>query len=137
LADALTAAGLQREDVWLTNAVKHFKWTPRGKRRIHERPNRTEIVACRRWLEAELDIVEPDVVVVLGATAGQALFGPSFRVGASRGAVLELAGRSVVAATHPSAILRTVEGSERDAAFAGLVDDLRRAASLLDVGSSR
>jgi len=136
LADALTAAGVQRDDVWLTNAVKHFKWTPRGKRRIHERPNRTEVVACRRWLDAELDLVRPDVVVVLGATAGQALFGPSFRVGASRGSALELAGRSIVATTHPSAILRTEEGSERDAAFAGLVDDLRRAAALLDSGLS-
>jgi DNA polymerase len=132
LDDALTAAGLERDDVWLTNAVKHFKWTPRGKRRIHERPNRTEVVACRRWLELELDLVRPDVVVVLGATAGQALFGPSFRVGASRGSVLDLAGRSVVATIHPSAILRTDEGSERDAAFAGLVEDLRRAAGLLD-----
>jgi DNA polymerase len=128
----LVSAGIDRDDVWLTNAVKHFKWTPRGKRRIHERPNRTEIVACRRWLDAELDVVRPEVVVVLGATAGQALFGSSFRVGAARGTLLDLAGTPVVATSHPSAILRTGQGEERDEAFAALVGDLRRAADVLD-----
>src|SRR3546814_17234232 len=79
----MDSAGLARERTDMTNAVKHFKWKPRGKRRIHDKPNRTEVVACHRWLAAELDVVDPTVVVALGATAGQSLFGPSFRVGVS------------------------------------------------------
>jgi uracil-DNA glycosylase family protein len=131
LDDALEAAGLERPQLYVTNAVKHFKWKPRGKRRIHDKPNRTEVVACHRWLDAELEIVDPQVVVALGATAGQALLGPSFRVGASRGATLEVAGRPLVATIHPSAVLRARDHDERHDAFDGLVADLVRARQLL------
>jgi DNA polymerase len=127
---ALSEAGIARDAVYLTNAVKHFKWKPRGKRRIHERPNRTEVVACNEWLLAELKVVRPSVIVALGATAGQSLFGASFRVGRARGADLDFDGIAVVAAVHPSAILRATAGPDREAAFDGLVADLRRAAEL-------
>jgi DNA polymerase len=127
---ALTEVGLKRDDVYLTNAVKHFKWTARGKRRIHQRPSATEVAACSRWLSAELAVVDPAVVVALGATAGQALFGNTFRVGTAQGKVLEHEGRAVVATIHPSAVLRVQEPADRDETFAGLVADLRRAAEL-------
>jgi uracil-DNA glycosylase len=131
LDDALHDAGLERDRVYVTNAVKHFKWSPRGKRRIHERPNRTEVVACNQWLTAELAVLPEDaVVVVLGAIAGQALFGPKFRVGEARAGDLELDGRPVVATIHPSAVLRSRDSAERAQAYAGLVEDLRRAGSL-------
>ncbi len=131
LDDALDEAGIERSTVYVTNAVKHFKWKPRGKRRIHDKPNRTEVVACHQWLAEELDVLDDGAVVVaLGATAGQSLFGPSFRVGASRGVDLELDGRPVVATVHPSAVLRSRSSEERKAAFEGLVADLRRARSL-------
>jgi uracil-DNA glycosylase len=127
LDKALAEAGLSRDDVYITNAVKHFKWTAKGKRRIHQRPSASEVSACNRWLSAELAVVDPQVVVVLGATAGQALFGSRFRVGAARGQVLELDGRPVVATIHPSAIVRVQEPADREAQLAGLVADLRRA----------
>jgi DNA polymerase len=127
LDNALTEVGLSRDDVYLTNAVKHFKWTAKGKRRIHQRPSASEVVACKQWLDAELAAVDPAVVVALGATAGQALFGSRFRVGASRGQVLDLDGRAVVATIHPSAVLRVQEPADRDEQYAGLVADLRRA----------
>jgi DNA polymerase len=129
LDDALEEAGIVREDVYVTNAVKHFKWTPRGKRRIHQKPNRTEIVACHVWLEHELDLVDPRVVVALGATAGQALWGATFRLGAARGADLEIDGRLAVATIHPSAVLRS-DPVDRDEARRGLITDLRRARDL-------
>jgi DNA polymerase len=128
---ALAAAGIRRDRVYVTNAVKHFKWEPRGKRRIHQKPNRTEVVACRQWLDEELAAIEPDVVVALGATAGQSLLGPSFRVGAARGQVLDLHGRALVATVHPSAVLRSRDHDAREAAFDGLVSDLVRARGLL------
>src|ERR671914_442310 len=109
LDKALADVGLSRDDVYLTNAVKHFKWTAKGKRRIHQRPSAREGGACRQWLEAELAAVDPAVIVMLGATAGQALFGSKFRVGAARGQVLDLDGRPVVATIHPSAGLRARE----------------------------
>jgi DNA polymerase len=127
---ALAGAAIEREDVYVTNAVKHFKWKPRGKRRLHEKPNRREIVACRQWLDAELDAVDPDVVVLLGATAGQALFGAKFRVGEARGQLLDLGRWPVVATIHPSAVLRAEEGEDREELFDGLVVDLRRAAEV-------
>ncbi|HEV7864198.1 MAG TPA: UdgX family uracil-DNA binding protein [Acidimicrobiia bacterium] len=128
---ALTDAGLQRDDAYLTNAVKHFKWTAKGKRRIHQRPSHGEVVACDRWLSAELDIVDPAVIVALGATAGQALFGSRFRVGEARGQVLDHDGRPVIATIHPSAVLRVQEPADRDDTYAGLVADLRRAVELV------
>jgi len=127
LDKALEEVGLSRDAVYLTNAVKHFKWTAKGKRRIHQRPSAREVGACHPWLEGELAAVDPDVVVLLGATAGQALFGSKFRVGASRGKVLDLDGRAVVATIHPSAVLRSQEPADRDEQYAGLVADLRRA----------
>jgi DNA polymerase len=128
LDDAVHDAGLDRRRLYVTNAVKHFKWEARGKRRIHDKPNRGEVVACHQWLERELEVLRPDVVLVaLGATAGQSLFGPKFRVGASRGVELELDGRPVVATIHPSAVLRARSAEERADAYDGLVADLRRA----------
>jgi uracil-DNA glycosylase len=127
LDKALEEAGVSRGDVFVTNAVKHFKWTAKGKRRIHQRPSAREVAACKQWLEAELAAVDPGVLVVLGATAGQALFGSKFRVGAARGEVLEFEGRAVIATIHPSAVLRVQEPADRDEQYAGLVADLRRA----------
>jgi DNA polymerase len=130
LADAMTEVGLKRDEVYVTNAVKHFKWTAKGKRRIHQKPSAGEVAACHRWLSAELSAVDPAVIVALGATAGQALFGSRFRVGAARGEALELDGRPVVATIHPSAVLRVQEPADRDEQYAGLVADLRRAAEI-------
>jgi uracil-DNA glycosylase family protein len=125
---ALRDSGIDRADVYLTNAVKHFKWTERGKRRIHQRPNGTEIRACAYWLEAELNVVRPRLLVLLGAVAGQAVFGPKFRVGEHKGKVEEAeAGHwrgLVVGTIHPSAVLRGDAPEAREASYAGLVADL-------------
>jgi uracil-DNA glycosylase family protein len=131
LDEALVEAGIDRSRTYVTNAVKHFKWQARGKRRIHQKPNWTEMTACRPWLEAELEVVKPRVLVLLGATAAQSLLGRQFRVTQSRGKLLEsdLAG-AVVATVHPSSILRG-EPEEREANFAAFVDDLRVVAGLL------
>jgi DNA polymerase len=129
--DGLEAAGIDRSSVYVTNAVKHFKWEPRGKRRIHQKPNRTEVVACHQWIDAELAVLPDDAVVLaLGATAGQSLLGPAFRVGTSRGADLRIGARPLVATIHPSAVLRSRDEAERRAQFDGFVEDLRRAAAL-------
>lgn len=134
LDEALEAAGVERGEVYVTNAVKHFKWEERGARRIHKKPNRTEVVACRQWLDAELELVEPAVLVTLGATAGQALLGSSFRIKDAEGAVLSFSGggadRPLVATLHPSAVLRARGRGDRDAMFDRLAGDLRRAAAL-------
>lgn len=123
---ALEEAGIDRKKVYVTNVVKHFKWEPRGKRRIHKKPNSREVAACRPWLEAELRIVRPKLLVVLGSTAGQAIFGPSFRVTRERGRVLssKLAPR-VVATVHPSSLLRQPDEGSRDREYARFVSDLR------------
>jgi DNA polymerase len=130
LQDALDEVGVPREDVYVTNAVKHFRFTERGKRRIHATPQVGHIRACLPWLEAELTLVDPALIVCLGATAARALLGSSFRVTKQRGQVLELATpvgiRPVLATVHPSAVLRA-SGEDRDEAFAGLVEDLRTA----------
>jgi uracil-DNA glycosylase len=138
---ALQDAGIPPGDTYTTNAVKHFRWTPAphgGKRRIHQRPEAWEVRACWPWLAAELSRVEPSVVVTLGATAGQALFGSSFRVTSQRGEPMPWSAPApagsqghevtVVATIHPSAVLRA---DDRDAVYAGLVSDLRVAASAL------
>ena len=130
LDDALDAAGIDRGQTYVTNAVKHFKWTAKGKRRIHQRPNRTEVVACRQWLDAELEVLQPDVLVTLGATAGQALFGSRFRIKDAADAVLDLDGRPLVATLHPSAVLRARTSEDRAESFDRLVADLRRAAQI-------
>jgi uracil-DNA glycosylase len=130
LQDALDEAGVPREDVYVTNAVKHFRFTERGKRRIHATPQVSHIKACLPWLEAELTLVDPTLIVCLGATAARALLGSTFRVSKQRGEVLELATpvgiRPVLATVHPSAVLRAT-AEERNEAFAGLVSDLRSA----------
>lgn len=129
--DALEAAGIDRSTVYVTNAVKHFKWQARRKRRIHQKPNWTEMTACRPWLEAELAVVKPRVLVLLGATAAQSLLGREFRVTQHRGELLESdLAEAVTATVHPSSILRG-EPSERDASFALLVADLEVVANLL------
>jgi DNA polymerase len=129
---ALEAAGLERERIYLTNAVKHFKWEPRGKRRLHKTPSARERAACLPWLMAELGALDPDVVVCLGATAAQALFGSSFRIGRHRGEVLETSdGRPALATVHPAAVLRGPDETARQAAFDGLVADLEMARVLV------
>jgi len=126
---ALEEAGIDRNSVYVTNTVKHFKWEPRGKRRIHQKPSSRDIAACRPWLEAELRIVRPGVLVCLGSTAAQALFGSSFRVTRERGRLLEfeLAPR-VVTTVHPSSVLRQPNEKLRAREYALFVDDLRAAA---------
>jgi DNA polymerase len=122
---ALEAVGISREEVYITNAVKHFKFSERGKRRIHQRPSRSEVLACNPWLRAEIAAVRPRALVLLGATAGQALLGASFRLGAARGRPIESDLAELVTATsHPSAILRIRDESERQALRAALVSDL-------------
>jgi uracil-DNA glycosylase len=129
LDEALAEAGIDRSRAYVTNVVKHFKWQARGKRRIHAKPSWTEMMACKPWLEAELDAVKPDVLVCMGATASQALLGKQFRVTKERGRPLESdLAPNVVATIHPSAVLRA---DDRDAEFAALVDDLKVVASLL------
>lgn len=135
LADAVDAAGIPRGQVYVTNAVKHFRFERRGKRRIHEKPAVAHIVACRPWLEAEFDVVDPDVVVALGATAARSVLGRTVRIGEVRGRVLppDAAGAPpalpapVLVTTHPSALLRIDDAADRRAAFEALVDDLRTA----------
>src|SRR3984893_6616075 len=123
---ALAEAGIDRKEVYVTNAVKHFKWEPRGKRRIHEKPNSREIAACRPWLEAELRLIKPKVLVVLGATAAQTIFGPSFRVTRERGKVLSSKfAPKVVATVHPSSLLRQPDEESREREYKNLVADLR------------
>jgi uracil-DNA glycosylase family protein len=129
---ALEQAGIDRGVAYVTNVVKHFKWQARGKRRIHQKPNWAEMTACRPWLEAELQVVKPTVLVCLGATAAQALLGRDFRVTRQRGQLVEspLAPK-VIATVHPSSILRADEAS-REAEMAAFVTDLRKVAALLN-----
>ena len=120
---ALDEAGIDRRTAYVTNAVKHFKWKARGTRRIHDKPSWTEQMACRPWLEAEIAIVKPRALVLMGATAAQSLLGKTFKVTQNRGRPLESDLAELVTATiHPSAVLRS---NDREAMFAGLVDDLR------------
>jgi uracil-DNA glycosylase family protein len=136
LQRALAEAGIGVSSVYVTNAVKHFRFTERGSRRIHATPQVTHLKACRPWLEAELRVVDPQLVVCLGASAAKSLLGPSFRLTAERGRVMEretaVGTRRVLATLHPSAVLRT-QGPEHDEAFAGLVADLRTAAQAVAV----
>jgi len=131
LDKALAEAGIDRSATYMTNAVKHFKWQERGKRRIHQKPTWAEITACRPWLEAELAAVHPHVLVLLGATAAQSLLGREFRVTQNRRTLVESnLAEAVTATIHPSAILRG-EPEQRETEFAAFVDDLRFVASLL------
>jgi uracil-DNA glycosylase len=136
---ALDEAGISRADIYLTNAVKHFKWTERGKRRLHQRPNGTEIKACAFWLKAELEVVRPRLVVLLGAVAGEAVFGSRYRVGEHKGKVAEAEFGPwqglVVGTIHPSAVLRGDDPEAREASYAGLVADLVTARQALTANS--
>jgi uracil-DNA glycosylase len=129
LDHALERAGIDRAAVYVTNAVKHFKWTPRGKKRIHRKPDLAEVAACRPWLDAEIRLVRPEVVVCLGATAAQSLLGKDFRVTRDRGTWVESPlEASVTATVHPSSILRADE-ERREAEMDAFVSDLRFAAA--------
>jgi uracil-DNA glycosylase len=130
--NALDEAGIDRKQTYVTNVVKHFKWEPRGKRRIHKKPNAVEIAACRPWLEAEIALVKPEVIVALGATAAQALLGPQFRVTKQRGQFIESTLAPYVMATvHPSSILRAPDDETRRLEYRRFVDDLKKLAAVI------
>jgi DNA polymerase len=132
LDEALGEAGIDRKLVYVTNAVKHFKWEPRGKRRLHAKPTARETAACRPWVEAEIEAVSPRVIVCLGATAAQSLMGSSFRITQQRGELLEFDGAEKLLATyHPSAVLRAPDHEAREAMRSDLVSDLKKAAAYL------
>jgi DNA polymerase len=132
LDEALEEAGIDRSRVYITNAVKHFKWKPQGKRRLHQKPNAAEINACRPWLDAEIAAVKPHLLVLLGATAAQALLGRDFRVSLQRGQLIERPGLPPVMATvHPSSILRAPDDETRELEMRAFVQDLKRVAQHL------
>jgi DNA polymerase len=132
LDTALDAAGIDRREVYVTNVVKHFKWVARGKRRIHQKPTAREIAACRPWLDAEIALIRPELLVCLGATAAQALLGRTFRVSQARGTFVESPlAPHVTATVHPSSVLRAPDDETRRAEMARLIDDLRGAARVL------
>jgi uracil-DNA glycosylase len=132
LDQALEEAGIDRDDVYVTNVVKHFKWEPKGKRRIHKKPNAREIAACRPWLEAELEVVKPEVLVCLGASAAQALLGREFRVSQQRGEFVESPlATHVMATVHPSSILRAPDDETRRAERKRFVEDLKKVAKVI------
>lgn len=132
LDKALAEAGIAREEVYVTNVVKHFNWEPRGKRRIHKKPNQLQITACRPWLDAELAVVQPEVLVCLGATAAQALLGKNYRVSQQRGQMAPSALAPFVTATvHPSSILRAPDDESRRRETGLFVADLKRVAAVL------
>jgi DNA polymerase len=129
---ALVEAGISRDEVYVTNAVKHFKWEPRGTRRLHKKPSAREMQACRPWLDAELDLVKPEGIVCLGATAAQTLLGRKFRITARRGELLPFEQSKWILATwHPSAVLRAPDADRRHQMQRELVADLKAAAKAL------
>ncbi len=130
---ALDDAGIDRRDTYVTNIVKHFKWEPRGKRRLHKTPNASEVNACRPWFDAELELIRPEVLVCLGAIAAKTLLGPAFRVSEQHGRfVASTLAPHVTATGHPSAVLRQRGATAREAAMRALVADLRHVAKVLD-----
>jgi len=132
LDEALTEAGIDRAQTYVTNVVKHFKWEPRGKRRIHKKPNSQEIHACRPWLEAEIALVKPKVIVCLGATAAQALLGSQFKVTRQRGQFIESSlAPYVITTVHPSSILRAPDDETRHAEKRQFINDLKQVAHVL------
>ncbi len=131
LNKALDAAGIDRTKVYVTNAVKHFKWEPRGKRRIHKKPNQLEITACRPWLDAEIAVVRPQVIVALGATAAQALLGRDFKVTQCRGELISTNQGLVMATVHPSSLLRASDDETRHRETARFIEDLKHVTRLL------
>ncbi|HET7711412.1 MAG TPA: UdgX family uracil-DNA binding protein [Thermoanaerobaculia bacterium] len=127
LDKALEAAGIDRNAVYVTNVVKHFKWEPRGKRRIHKKPNAAEIAACRPWLDAEIAVVKPAAIICLGSTAAQAVISPKFRVSVQRGSLVKSPLAPLVTATvHPSSILRAPTDEARRAEMKRFIDDLKK-----------
>ena len=129
---ALEKAGIDRSQAYVTNVVKHFKWVPRGKRRIHSKPSSMEIRACLPWLEAEIEVVQPKAIVLLGATAAQALLGPTFRVTRERGRFLRSnLAPHIMATVHPSSLLRIEDDAERKDAIRQFVRELRQVAAVL------
>jgi uracil-DNA glycosylase len=131
LAETLEEAGIRSEDVYLTNVVKHFRWKPKGKRRLHQTPATRHVRACLPWLEAELATIQPQVLVCLGAIASQALLGRSFRVTKDRGKAMTWGDYTVVATIHPSAVLRATEPDDRERLRSSLVEDLVAAHRLI------
>src|SRR5206468_7332698 len=127
LDKALEEAGIDRSRVYVTNVVKHFKWEPRGKRRIHKKPNAAEINACRPWLEAEVQVIKPRAIICLGSTAAQAVIGPKFKVSTQRGTFVKSPLAPLVTATvHPSSVLRAPSDEARRAEMARFIDDLKK-----------
>src|SRR5438067_4757875 len=138
LDKALAAAGIDRSEIYVTNVVKHFKWEPRGKRRIHKKPNALEIAACRPWLDAEIAVTKPRVVVLLGATAAQAILGNKFKVTQHRGELIPSALAPYVMATvHPSSILRAPDDESRHAEMARFIDDMKAVARVIHESGRR
>ena len=130
--NALEEAGIDRKQTYVTNVVKHFKWEPRGKRRIHKKPNAVEIAACRPWLESEIAVIKPDVIVALGATAAQSLLGPQFRVTKQRGEFIpSTLAPYVMATVHPSSILRAPDDETRELETRLFIDDLKKLARVI------
>jgi uracil-DNA glycosylase len=135
---ALEDAGIDRDDVYVTNVVKHFNWEPRGKRRIHKKPNAEHIRACWPWLESEIRVVKPKILVCLGAVAAQAILGRDFRVTRDRGTFVPMElGPSVTATVHPSSILRAADEAARHEAYAAFVADLKKVGRALAAGGTR
>ncbi|HEV8436927.1 MAG TPA: UdgX family uracil-DNA binding protein [Methylomirabilota bacterium] len=137
LDHALTEAGLDRGDIYITNIVKHFKWKPQGKRRIHDKPNASEVEACRPWFQAELELIKPDVLVCLGATAAQAVLGRQFRISAQRGQFVPspLAPR-VFATVHPSSLLRIEDDETRHEETQRLIEEMKLVARAVQSADS-
>ena len=132
LDKCLEAAGIERKQTYVTNMVKHFKWEPRGKRRIHEKPNQMEISACKPWLQREIEAVQPKLIVALGATAAQGLLGSSFRVTRQRGTVIRIEGYPPILATvHPSSLLRQITDEDRERETARFIADLKKCAEFI------
>jgi DNA polymerase len=135
LDSALDEIGLSRDEVYVTNAVKHFRWEPRGKRRLHKKPSARQIEACKPWLHAEILVTKPEIIVCMGATAAQVMMGPSFRITKHRGKLFRSEDAAWLMATyHPSAILRAPDKEDRDRKRAELVEDLRHAAEQINLG---
>lgn len=132
LDKALAIAGIDRDDVYVTNVVKHFKWEPRGKRRIHKKPNAIQVAACRPWFDQEVRVVRPRIIVCLGATAAQALLGRNFKVTRDRGNIISQDGIRFVATVHPSSILRVSDEQSRHVEMERFIEDLRVVAGQID-----
>jgi uracil-DNA glycosylase family protein len=138
LDEALEEAGLARDEVYVTNAVKHFRWEPRGKRRLHKKPTARQIEACKPWLHAEILVVEPEVIVCLGATAAQTMLGREFRITKHRGKFFKSEHAAWLVATyHPSAVLRAPEKEDRDRMRAEFIEDLHHAVERLGTAAAR